>query len=90
MSFEKGNRHGKGRPKGSKNALPDRKLLIELLDTIIDDLATNYDKLTTNQKIRILQHFNALYKEDVTTQGEEPRIFNILFSDADVKKAFND
>ena len=90
MPFAKGHKHGKGRPKGSKNKLPDRALLIELLDTIIDDLATNYDKLTTNQKIRILQHFNALYKEEVTTQGEEPRIFNILFSDADVKKAFND
>ena len=34
------------------------------METIVDDLTTNYDKLNTNQKIRVLQHFNHLYKED--------------------------
>jgi hypothetical protein len=53
-----------GRPLGSKNKLPNKEALVELVETIVDDLTTNYDKLNTNQKIRVLQHFNHLYKED--------------------------
>ena len=85
--FTKGN---PGKPKGAKSKTPDRELLIELIDTIVNDLATNYEKLRTSDKIRILQHFNHLYKADEELDASEARVFNILFSDADIKKAFNE
>ena len=43
-----------GRPKGAKNKLPNNELVNSLVHTIVDDLNTNYAKLTTNQKIKIL------------------------------------
>ncbi len=43
-----------GRPKNSKNKLPNNELVCELINTIITDLTDNYSKLTTNQKIKIL------------------------------------
>ncbi len=43
-----------GRPKGAKNKLPNNELVNSLINTIVDDLNTNYAKLTTNQKIKIL------------------------------------
>jgi hypothetical protein len=43
-----------GRPKGAKNKLPNNELINSLVNTIVDDLNTNYAKLTTNQKIKIL------------------------------------
>jgi len=43
-----------GRPKGAKNKLPSNELVNSLVHTIVDDLNTNYSKLTTNQKIKIL------------------------------------
>lgn len=43
-----------GRPKNSKNKLPNNDLVCELINTIITDLTDNYSKLTTNQKIKIL------------------------------------
>lgn len=44
----------KGRPPGAKNKLPNNELVNSLINTIVDDLNTNYSKLTTNQKIKIL------------------------------------
>jgi hypothetical protein len=55
----------RGRPPGSKNKLPDRSDLINLLHMITDDLTTNYDRLTTGQKIRILTSFSDLYRDSV-------------------------
>jgi hypothetical protein len=43
-----------GRPPGAKNKLPNNELVNSLVNTIVDDLNTNYAKLTTNQKIKIL------------------------------------
>jgi hypothetical protein len=43
-----------GRPKGAKNKLPNNELVNSLVNTIVDDLNMNYAKLTTNQKIKIL------------------------------------
>lgn len=63
MPFEKGNTLGKGRPQGSKNRLPDRNELCDLLDMITADLVSNYDKLTTGQKIRIITSFSNLYQD---------------------------
>jgi hypothetical protein len=48
------NLSNKGRKKGSKNKLPNNELVCELINTIITDLNDNYNKLTTNQKIKIL------------------------------------
>ena len=44
----------KGRPKNSKNKLPNNELVNSLINTIVEDLHSNYAKLTTNQKIKIL------------------------------------
>jgi hypothetical protein len=43
-----------GRPRGSKNKLPNNELVNSLVNTIVEDLNSNYSKLTTNQKIKIL------------------------------------
>jgi hypothetical protein len=43
-----------GRPRGSKNKLPNNELVNSLINTIVEDLNSNYSKLTTNQKIKIL------------------------------------
>lgn len=48
------NLSNKGRKPGSKNKLPNNELVCELINTIINDLNENYNKLTTNQKIKIL------------------------------------
>ena len=44
----------KGRPIGSKNKLPNNELVNTLINNIVEDLNSNYSKLTTNQKIKIL------------------------------------
>jgi hypothetical protein len=44
----------KGRPQGAKNKLPNNEAVNDLINTIVNDLLTNYAKLTTNQKIKIL------------------------------------
>lgn len=43
-----------GRPLGAKNKLPNNEIINELINTIVNDLLNNYAKLTTNQKIKIL------------------------------------
>lgn len=58
--FQKGS---SGRPKGAKNKVPSRKKLIQLLDTIVDDLLENYQTLNKHDKIRILQHSIRLYED---------------------------
>jgi hypothetical protein len=44
----------KGRPQGAKNKLPNNELVNSLINNIVEDLNNNYSKLTTNQKIKIL------------------------------------
>lgn len=57
----------KGRPKGSKQRLPDRETLCDLLNTITEDLLHNYDRLTTSQKIKIVTSFTNLYQDSALT-----------------------
>ena len=59
--FSQGNTYGKGRPLGAKNLLPNRQTAIELIDTIIQDIQSNYEQLEIEQKIRILNVFRHLY-----------------------------
>lgn len=59
--FRQGNTYSKGRPLGAKNLLPNRQTAIELIDTIIQDIQTNYDQLDIEHKIRILNVFRHLY-----------------------------
>lgn len=62
--FSQGNTYGKGRPLGAKNSLPNRQTAIELIDTIIQDIQSNYDQLEIEQKIRILNVFRHLYMNE--------------------------
>ena len=57
-----------GRPKNSKNKLPNNELVCELINTIITDLTDNYSKLTTNQKIKIL---NVVKHKLILEQGNQ-------------------
>jgi hypothetical protein len=63
MAFVKGDvRINKnGRPVGSQNKTPNREKVVELTNKIIQDLSLNYDKLTTEEKIKLLQVFKRLF-----------------------------
>ena len=63
--FSQGNTYGKGRPLGAKNLLPHRQIAVELIDTIIQDIQSNYDQLEIEQKIRILNVFRHLYLNEI-------------------------
>ena len=65
--FSQGNTYGKGRPLGAKNLLPNRQTAIELIDTIIQDIQSNYEQLEIEQKIRILNTFRHLYLNEAPT-----------------------
>jgi hypothetical protein len=87
--FKQGNTYGKGRPKNSRNKV-NKEVLYRLLDDITEDFNTNYDKLTTNQKLRLLIHFSHLYKTDEEIEsGLEPKVLQIISSDAELKKLYN-
>ena len=63
--FTQGNTYSKGRPLGAKNLLPNRQTAVELIDTIIQDIQSNYDQLEIEQKIRILNVFRHLYLNEI-------------------------
>ena len=63
--FSQGNTYGKGRPLGAKNLLPNRQTAVELIDTIIQDIQSNYEQLEMEQKIRILNVFRHLYLNEI-------------------------
>jgi len=63
--FSQGNTYGKGRPLGAKNLLPNRATAVELIDTIIQDIQSNYEQLEMEQKIRILNVFRHLYLNEI-------------------------
>lgn len=65
--FSQGNTFSKGRPLGSKNSLPNRETAIELIDTIIQDIHSNYEQLDIEHKIRILNVFRHLYLNETPT-----------------------
>ena len=60
-----------GRPVGSKQRLPDKDLLCDLLDRICDDLTANYERLTTAQKIRIMTSFTNLYQDSALRELQD-------------------
>ena len=47
------------------NLTPNIQVMNQLLNMITDDLTTNYDKLTMNQKIRLLHAFSRKFETDV-------------------------
>ena len=65
--FSQGNTYSKGRPLGAKNLLPNRQSAVELIDTIIQDIQSNYDQLEIEQKIKILNVFRHLYLNEAPT-----------------------
>lgn len=69
--FKQGNSYGKGRQLGSKNKLANRELTIDLLDRIVEDLQTNYDILSTDDKLRLLSTFRQLYNFDIINDGSD-------------------
>ena len=69
--FKQGNTFGKGRVKGSKNKLVNRERAVQLLDTIIEDLNTNYELLTIEDKLRILSTFKQLYNFEFINEMDE-------------------
>ena len=63
--FKKGNQYGKGRPKGSQNKAPNRDELISLLNRIINEFTDEFDALTNDEKLRILNTFRHLWKMEI-------------------------
>lgn len=72
MPFQPNNKYSLGRPKGSKNSLPCRKEIVSLIDTIISDLNTNYELLTTSEKLQLLNCFKSLYRDEYILSSEIP------------------
>jgi len=67
-----------GRPKGAKNKLPNNELVNSLVNTIVEDLNSNYSKLTTNQKIKILNVLrHKLIFEENTNLEFQPIVISI-------------
>jgi hypothetical protein len=62
MAFTPNNTYGKGRPLNSKNKLPDRESICNLIESILTDFQTKYESLTTAEKIKILEVFRNLYQ----------------------------
>ena len=62
--FEIGNKQGSGRPKGSKNKLV-KEDIYKLVNMTISDLNNNFDKLTINQKLRLLHTFKGVIEDDL-------------------------
>jgi hypothetical protein len=72
------NLSNKGRKVGSKNKLPNNDLVVNLINVIITDLHDNYNKLTTNQKIKILNVVkHKLIIDDM--RGNEFQPVNIVY-----------
>jgi len=69
--FKQGNTFGKGRVKGSKNKLVNREGAVQLVDAIIEDLNTNYELLTIEDKLRILSTFKQLYNFEFINEMDE-------------------
>ena len=67
-----------GRPKGSKNKLPNNEKVNELVNKIVNDFSANYTKLTTNQKIKILSIVrHKLILDEPTFQDFQPVIIQL-------------
>lgn len=54
MPFEKGNKLGKGRPKGSKNSNNIKDLLKDFLEFNIPNLQKYFDGLEDSQKVKAI------------------------------------
>jgi len=54
-----------GRPVGSLNKTPNREKAVELLNRIIEDLHTNYDLLTNEEKLKLLAVFKNLFEHSI-------------------------
>ena len=67
MPFEVNNKYGSGRPKNSRNKLPDRNQICELIDLIVSDFQQEYEKLSVNEKIKILEVFRNLFSNNLIT-----------------------
>lgn len=78
--FEIGNKQGSGRPKGSKNKLV-KEDIYKLVNMTINDLNNNFDKLTTNQKLRLLHTFKGVIEDDLNefdiSQSYNIKLLNI-------------
>jgi hypothetical protein len=62
-----------GRPMGSQNKVPDRQKAVELLNKVIEDLSNQFDVLTTEEKIKLLQVFKNLFDTNITvTENQLP------------------
>jgi hypothetical protein len=62
-----------GRPMGSQNKVPDRQKAVELLNKVIEDLSSQFEFLTTEEKIKLLQVFKGLFDTNITvTENQLP------------------
>ena len=62
-----------GRPMGSQNKVPDRQKAVELLNKVIEDLSNQFEFLTTEEKIKLLQVFKGLFDTNITvTENQLP------------------
>jgi hypothetical protein len=86
MRFKPNNTNGKGRPKGSPNKL-NRDSVINLVNRCAEDLETNFESLTSFEKIKLLMSFRDLFINQIKEEPtEEPRIFQVNIVGSDYKE----
>ena len=83
MKFEKGNQFGKGRPKGSRNAVANQEKLIVFIDKILESMELELESLTIDQRIKILSAYKdafGLTKIMEINEDNTPRVVQIDMS----------
>jgi hypothetical protein len=87
MKFEKGNKLGKGRPKGSANKSSDkiRDAFALLLEENLEQIKQDFEELEPEKRVKLFLDMSKyivpqLKATDITTNGESIEIPNINFT----------
>ena len=81
MAFQKGNQHGKGRPKGSQNKTTAqiKEYLMQLADAIESDLINDIELLTPGERVKtylsIMEYLlPKLSRQDISTADSDGKV----------------
>lgn len=90
--FEKGNKAGKGRPKGAENKLTKeaRELFIETLEGEVPNIREAFDKVKKDNPAKYLELFAKYAQYFVAKKTETDNKTTHTFEGLDIKSLFKD